>query len=67
MTEDRPDRKTGPAAQVPVRALPDLRWVEMGPKVRVLQQAYAPAHGYGGKIQWRRVPTVGRKEAGYGE
>lgn len=62
---DRPQTTT--SERRPMRALPDLRWVEMGPGVRVLQQAHAPADGYGGRIEWRDVPVVGREEAGYGE
>jgi hypothetical protein len=48
-----------------MRALPNLRYVEMGQGVRVLEQAWAPADGYGGLIEWRPVPVVSREEAGY--
>lgn len=43
-----------------------LRFVEMGPQVRVLEQGFVPADGYGGMVEWREVPTVSRKDAGYG-
>lgn len=56
-----------PTTSRPMRALPDLRYIEMGPIVRVLQQAWVPADGYGGMVEWRDVPAVSRKEAGYAE
>lgn len=43
-----------------------LRFVEMGPQVRVLEQGFAPEDWDGGMLEWREVPTVSRKDAGYG-
>ena len=48
-----------------MRCRGELRYVAMGPGALTLEQAWGPADG--GQIEWRPVPILSRKEAGYAE